>query len=230
MNVCDALPAEIVTVRVVSSPAATKSPLPVSAIVTRTFVFCVGTGVALSVKEAAAPSSTPDPAETAISGIMSSSSIAISPSPARLPVAPPPRPVAASFGALPVEEAGMDTVTVSSSSSASSSALSMSVASVALGVFVGPSNVTVLVAEANVTPVGLPESASVNSAPAEPPENCKGAASASPALRARPRFSLIVAVAEASPSFAVLSGVESVTVVASLSFTDPSADAGLPNA
>ena len=159
----------------------------------------------------------------------SSSVMVISPSPARPPVAPPPRFVAARVGLAPVEEAGIDTVTVLSAASASPRAASVSVASVALGV-PDPSNDSVLDGASNVTPAGAPERARVKCVPASPPVNCKGAASASPSVSARLSVRVSVAVAAASSSVAVLSGVESVTVVASLSSTATSADAGLPTA
>ena len=54
------------------------------------------------------------------------SSSVICPSPVRAPAAPPPRPVAVSFGALPVEDDGIDTVTVRSAAAASARAPSES--------------------------------------------------------------------------------------------------------
>ena len=110
--------AAIVTVLLPSPPAATKSLEAASSTFTVTARGADGTGFALSVKEAGAPSSTPVPALTVIVGSAPGSSM---PKEARLfvCVAPPPRPV----------EAGAPSpiATVSGGFSASASAVARNV-------------------------------------------------------------------------------------------------------
>ena len=152
-----------------------------------------------------------------LAGVAVSSSLrTICPLPVRLPVAPPSRPVAVRIGGVPVEEDGIETVTVSSVVSTSWEALSNTVATVALPLVLP---VKVTVPPLRATPVGLPERDRVKSVPTAPPLNPSGTPRLSPARRGRPRVNTTLAVSVLLPSVAVVSGVVRVTVVASLSFT-----------
>ncbi|MXZ28457.1 MAG: hypothetical protein F4Y72_09150 [Gammaproteobacteria bacterium] len=127
-----------------------------------------GAGLAVTVKDALPPSVTAEPPAmltTGVGGGASSSTRRIRPSPLRMPVAVPAIPEAVSLGVPRLLRCGMLTLTVPSFASESSEAVSVSVATAALAPLAGPVNTTVLVAESNVTPMGLPDRDSVKSVP-----------------------------------------------------------------
>ena len=174
---------------------------------------------------AASVTSVPSPDSATVTAAAALSSSVMTPLPARLPAAPPERPAAARTGALPVEAAGMETVTASSVVSASARAVSVSVAAAAVVPEVGPVKVTVV--PPSVTPAGgCAGSARSKSVPAAPPAKASGIPSDSPATRPRFSVSAMRAVSVALPSVALVSGVVRVTVVASSSARVSVAPAG----
>ena len=160
----------------------------------------------------------PVSAASSASGGAPGSARTIRPLPVRLPAAPPSRPVAVRMGAVPLEAAGMLTVTVSAVASESLAASRDQVAAVAEPAALPVKRTRLLLCpNGKDTPRALVSGYRKKSVLTAPPANWRGTSRTSPAYSARPSASRICAVSALSPSVAVASGTDRSTAVGSSS-------------